>query len=192
MSSSIELLSLVIGSIGTGGTIYMGYLRYRDRYPRNGTLKLKKIVSGCAKLRKSFEDSLFEPDMVVGVHAIGLGGGAIVAEILAVDMNLPLHVINLDIVDDRRHNELELSTSQFLAALPNASQILLVDDICNTGRTLKAARDLFLQAGHEVKIAVIAAPPEHAVSIVEVDFWVYRTSGQIYERDWMLTPRGSS
>lgn len=187
MEDYFNSISLLVGIVGLAISAIMAYLYFKDRFPQTSSLKFKTIVKGCKNLLNQFENNSYRPDVIIGIHTIGIGGGAIVAEILAVELDLPLYIFNVDIKKQNEEDEYSKITSNAINNMTN-QKILLVDDICNTGRTLNLVKNKVNTNRNDLNIAVIIAPPKHIVSQVELDYFVFRSdTGHIYSRDWMIT-----
>ncbi len=98
----------------------------------------------------------FSPDMVIGVER----GGMVLAAITAFRLDAALATVRASLYDDskpakEKHPEPEIMP----APLPSLAgrRVLIVDDVCNTGRTLAAVSRLVQSAGpKEVKTFVYA------------------------------------
>jgi hypoxanthine phosphoribosyltransferase len=179
----------IFGILGTVMGIIMAVYYFIDRHPRFGKLKLKQVISGARQIAENVHNSSFNPEIIVAIHSKGIGFGAIVGEIVAVEENLPLSVISIDISQPQKTP----SGATILgidSTLIKNKRILLVDDICNSGRTLAAARKEIESLQCEVKTAVILAPPEPVVPMTNIDFFVFRsTTGQVFVREVILPKR---
>src|SRR5215210_5046149 len=97
----MNTVGFIVGIVGLLISMVMAFFYFRDRHPRLGKLTWKQIVNGALQLVSEVEKTSYKPEIIVAVHAQGIGCGEIVGEIIAVKMNLPFSVISIDIVLSR-------------------------------------------------------------------------------------------
>ncbi|MEJ0019888.1 MAG: phosphoribosyltransferase family protein [Acetobacteraceae bacterium] len=89
----------------------------------------------------------WQPDVVVGIAR----GGLVPATMAAGIMALPLAMIGHDRAS---------GTTEWIGPPPTASRILLVDDGCSTGRTMRAVREALLGEGRDCLTLAVVHDPE--------------------------------
>jgi hypoxanthine phosphoribosyltransferase len=100
----------------------------------------------------------FSPDIVIGVER----GGMVLAAIAAFRLNAALATVRASLYDDSKpakEKSPEPKIEQSPASLPSLAgkRVLVVDDVCNTGRTLAAVTGMIRSAGaKEVRTFVYA------------------------------------
>jgi len=108
-------------------------------------------------------------EMIIAINR----GGVIPAGIINQSLNLPLNIININFRDDNnkpRYNEPKL-LNEFKINTEN-KKILIVDDVCRSGKTLKFAKK---PIGKNVKTFVING---------KADFNLY--DGECFIMPWMI------
>lgn len=124
----------------------------------------------CRTLAKTVK----EPEVVVGV----LKGGMVPAVVVSHLLRKPLLALGVQSYSERRRGESVI----YQTPPPNllaGRKALLVDDICDTGETLRAAKELLEGLGANVETAVLQKKPHTAFT---PDYWVEEVSG------WVVYP----
>jgi uncharacterized protein len=181
----VNLVGLVIGLVGLVLSVVMAYFYFIDRNPRFGKLRLKDLILGSKQLVKKIEEASYNPDLIVAIHSFGIGFGTVVGEIIAVKKKIPLTVITVDITEPEKTD----TGAKIIGVDVNFIQgkrVLLVDDICNSGRTLFVAKKQLESLKCEVKTAVVLAPPETVTSMSKLDFFVSRSTRQMMAKDELI------
>lgn len=119
----------------------------------------------------------YNVDMIVGIARGGL--------IPAVRMSHIMDNILMRVMDVKFYTDIEEHTEMPEITVPltesvEGKNVLIVDDVADTGKTLKVVRDYILDKGaREVRIAVIAKKPQ---SIIDPDYYIFQTG------KWIIFP----
>jgi len=114
----------------------------------------------------------FSPNIIVCISRGGLPVGVMLSEIL----RKPLGVITVQSYKGKKPGKMRFD-SRISAIAPIKGRILLVDDLVDTGRTLKATKKYLLRFG-EVRTAVLmrkicsAFVPDYYVKWMPADKWI--------------------
>ena len=119
----------------------------------------------------------YHVDIIVGIARGGL--------IPAVRMSHIMDDILMRVMDVKFYTDIEKHTETPEITVPltepvKGKNVLIVDDVADTGKTLKVVReDLVAKDAKEVRIAVIAKKPQ---SIVDPDYYIFQTD------QWIVFP----
>lgn len=128
----------------------------------------------CEDLAEKIEQSNLQPQLIIGV----VRGGAIPAVILSHLLGVPCEMLNYSSLegkgDDKNHSNL------IPEHLYGHAEVLLVDDICDSGATLAELSELFLAKGNVVHTATLAYKdkddslhtPDFIGATYKHDFWL--------------------
>jgi uncharacterized protein len=122
-------------------------------------------------LARQIQDSGFAPDAVLALARGGLPPAGALAYALGVKNMATLNIEFYTGVDERLDEPLLLPPVPDLALL-RAERLLVVDDVADTGRTLKLASEFCAEHVPEVRTAVLYEKPQ---SVVHSDFVWRRT-----------------
>ena len=122
-------------------------------------------------LARQIEEAGFRPDAVLALARGGLPAAGALAYALGVKNMATLNVEFYTGVEERLEEPLLLPPVPDLTLL-RSERLLVVDDVADTGRTLKLAREFCAEQGPEVKTAVLYEKPQ---SVVNCDFVWRRT-----------------
>jgi hypoxanthine phosphoribosyltransferase len=97
----------------------------------------------------------YQPDIIVGIAR----GGMVPANILADLLNVrQVSMIRVEFYEDIAKPSIQPVLTQFLSVEVNGKKILLVDDISDSGQSLKVVKQYLIERGAvEVKIATLYA-----------------------------------
>jgi uncharacterized protein len=123
------------------------------------------------ELAQQIQDSGFAPDAVLALARGGLPPAGALAYALGVKNMATLNIEFYTGVDERLDEPLLLAPVPDLALL-RAERLLVVDDVADTGRTLKLASEFCAEHVPEVRTAVLYEKPQ---SVVHSDFVWRRT-----------------
>jgi hypoxanthine phosphoribosyltransferase len=123
------------------------------------------------ELARRIEGSGFVPDAVLALARGGLPPAGALAYALGVKNMATLNIEFYTGVDERLDEPLLLPPVPDLALL-RAERLLVVDDVADTGRTLKLASEFCAEHVPEVRTAVLYEKPQ---SVVHADFVWRRT-----------------
>jgi hypoxanthine phosphoribosyltransferase len=131
------------------------------------------LVSQAIKI----QNQQFQPDIVIGVAK----GGVIPARILSDLIETPqLAEVQIELYQDIAQPALEPILKQPLNTTVNNKKILIVDDIADTGKSLKLAQSYLREQGAlETKTATLYFKPK---SITKPDFYEKQTN------NWVVFP----
>ena len=126
----------------------------------------------------SYDENI--PQCIVGLSR----GGLVPAVRLSHMLNLPLEVINLSLRDLKTSTDMELFTTQ-LANLDKYSSIAVVDDICDSGKTMHVL-DIHLQdRGHNnIKWCTLL----HKTTSIFSPSIIGETIKEIDNSEWVVFP----
>ncbi len=140
---------------------------------------LDEVVTHCDRVARLVRESGFQPDTVVAVARGGFGPARFLCDFLDVSRLLSLQVRHYGA---GAHAEAAAEVSEGLYGDIAGRQVLLVDDVNDSGDTLEAAVPYLLQRGPAaVRTAVLH---EKANTSRTADF----RSGYIEQWRWMLYP----
>lgn len=144
-------------------------------------LTWEKFGEASRELARQVVDSAFDPDIVLSITRGGLLPAGAIA--YALD-NKNIHIINVEFytgVDER------LPEPVFLAPLPSTQYltdrtVLIIDDVADTGETLRMVRDFCDEHASESRTAVLYEKPR---SVIACDYVWKRTD------EWIAFPWSS-
>ena len=119
----------------------------------------------------------YNVDIIVGIARGGL--------IPAVRMSHIMDNILMRVMDVKFYTDIERHTEMPEITVPltepvQGKNVLIVDDVADTGKTLKVVKEDIIEKGaRDVKIAVIAKKPK---SIVDPDYYIFQTD------KWIIFP----
>ena len=165
-----------------------------------------QLISKVANLRDILIDSDFLPDLIVGIARGGLPAAALLSKHLEhtkTEEKRITPVVTLYPITDpsgqtpkfnNSFNKLHFQIQDVKPKAADVTKILIVDDVCRSGRTLQEAKSYIKDSvrfpGTEVKTAVISFYTEFAQPI-EPNFYVDRPAQPIRDFGGMLEPFGS-
>lgn len=117
------------------------------------------IEKGCAKIAHQILKSGYQPDFIVGLTR----GGLIPSVILSHMLDIPVIPANYSSTkgdgDDKNHtNKLPKIFGEKLSGvgrLPLPPNLLVVDDICDSGHTLYEVHEHYAKEGHTIRTAAL-------------------------------------
>ncbi|WP_232524654.1 phosphoribosyltransferase [Nocardioides mangrovicus] len=151
--------------------------------PEREVLSYEQFGTAVDQIARQVADSGFRPDVVLGIARGGLG--------LAMGLGYALGVKNLSTVNVEFYTGVDerLDMPVMLPPTPAAVDlaglnVLIADDVADTGRTIELVRDFF--AGHvaETRVAVVYEKP---TTIVRPDY-AWRTTDAWIDFPWSSTP----
>lgn len=178
MNEYISIASVTITIISIIVTIYF-YDRSNVSLLGRGSLGIRKIKNGVIIVVNKIKKDNFRPDIIVSINSISYGGGPLVGDMLSAKLSIPMEIINIDIREETARILFDANRLKF-----NANAILIVDDICNTGRILKLAYDAIKQYNSEsiIKVAVVLSVRAEVLPPVRIDFSAYESRTLTYRR----------
>jgi hypoxanthine phosphoribosyltransferase len=137
-------------------------------------------------LKENIRQSGFDPEVIVGIHTVGYGGGGLVGDVLASHLHRPMLTACAELRDsDRKAHVYKISDE-----LIRGKRVLLVDDVCTTGGTLRDVKN-DLETTYdckELKVAVIVKPTLKLPLPLKIDFWAFETPYYVLDREWRIQP----
>jgi|TARA_R110002124_G_scaffold128874_2_gene290018 hypoxanthine phosphoribosyltransferase len=139
--------------------------------------KLGDINAGCKHIMMWLSNNDFKVDAIVGVAR----GGLIPATILAYQLEVPMFVESVssyDQIGNRTKTKILQPVNVKEMKELGYNNVLIVDDICDSGKTLSELRDKYSAGGVNTKTTTIYAKKStaHMVStvpfVVSEDIWV--------------------
>ncbi|QDY75345.1 phosphoribosyltransferase [Streptomyces qinzhouensis] len=123
----------------------------------------------------------FAPELVVGLAR----GGVPLAREAARILNVPAVEVSArhnvsDLIGIQSTGEVEVDEERLLAAVAGARRVLVADDICGTGATLRVVTTLLAAAGVEARTAVLCR--NEGAAGFPLDVWVWPVA------DWTCFP----
>lgn len=143
-------------------------------------LSWKDIDRMADELAGKIKESGFKPDYLVGIAVGGLIPLGLLAKRLDIGNILTVSTASYD----GNHNQKELKITYLPEADLSGKKVLLIDEIADTGTTLKKMREIFIgqyQSG-ELKIATLAV--NKAKSAVLPDFYALAGEGEWIKFPW--------
>jgi hypoxanthine phosphoribosyltransferase len=119
----------------------------------------------------------FQVDIIVGIARGGLIPAVRLSHIMD---NILLRVMDVKFYTDiEEHSEMPTITVPLTEPV-KGKHVLIVDDVADTGKTLKVVKDYIkTQGARDVRIAVIAKKPQ---SIIDPDYYIFQTDR------WIIFP----
>jgi hypoxanthine phosphoribosyltransferase len=151
--------------------------RILDQFPFQVGFSWRKTESGIYRLAELIRTDRAHtlPVCVVGIHVIGFGGGAVVADMVARLLGVPLYLFTIRYgqTDGVR---LPLTQHLHLPEEIETGQILIIDDVTFTGNTLIYCHQEIRKSrpGAEIKVGTLISPKTKSFPIV-VNYSVYVT-----------------
>jgi hypoxanthine phosphoribosyltransferase len=97
----------------------------------------------------------YHPDIIIGIARGGMVPANIIADLLGVRQ---VSIIQIEFYEDIAKPNMQPVISQFLSVTVSGKKILMVDDISDSGQSLKMAKQYLIERGAaEVKIATLYA-----------------------------------
>lgn len=126
-------------------------------------------------LAKSIYDSSFVPDAIIVLWRGGSLIGMTIQELFTFKGIKPYHTIvkasAYQEIDKIGRVEVE-NMDHVLQKLKPSSQILLVDDIFDTGKTMEAVKNIIAPVSTNIKIATLFYKPTHSLVNFAPDFYL--------------------
>ncbi len=132
------------------------------------------------KLADKVKNSGFKPDIIVGVSRGGWPPARVMSDLLD---NPNLANIRVEFYKDIYRTSEEPKITQPISVPVKGKRLLIVDDVADTGKSLKIVREKLLEDGAaEIRIATLYFKPW---SIVQPDFFVKTTSAWVcFSWEW--------
>jgi hypothetical protein len=125
------------------------------------------LIELAEKVRKSN----YKPDLIVGISRGGWPPARVISDLLE---NPNIANIKAEFYLDLGRTSEEPVITQTISAPINGKKVLLVDDVADTGKTLKLVHDKLIEDGaKDVKIATLYYKPW---SVFKPDFYMVETS----------------
>ena len=125
------------------------------------------LIELAEKVRKSN----YKPDLIVGISRGGWPPARVISDLLE---NPNIANIKAEFYLDLGRTSEEPVITQTISAPINGKKVLLVDDVADTGKTLKLVHDKLIEDGAEdVKVATLYYKPW---SVFRPDFYMVETS----------------
>jgi uncharacterized protein len=139
----------------------------------------EQLGEAARQLAEAVVESGYRPDIVLAIARGGLLPGGAVAYALGVKNSCAMNVEFYTDVDQRLEVPLILPPAPELIDL-DESQMLIVDDVADTGRTLEVVRQFCEGKVAEVRTAVLYEKPQ---SVVKCDY-VWRQTDRWIDFPW--------
>ena len=128
------------------------------------------LIELAEKVRKSN----YKPDLIVGISRGGWPPARVISDLLE---NPNIANIKAEFYLDLGRTSEEPVITQTISAPINGKKVLLVDDVADTGKTLKLVHDKLIEDGAEdVKVATLYYKPW---SVFRPDFYMVETNAWI-------------
>lgn len=169
MDTYLEIIGILLSIIGIIGSIYAWLINRRRKY----VYSWKRVVKGVKKLKIRLTEEQFTPDVLLSYPQ----GGLIVADLLyfLYDFRIPICVLITHRVPSKKGREVVINTEFMDRRSLFGKKILIVDDVVQSGSTLKAIISLLVDDygidRENIKTACLAAPK--GVRVFTPDFFVY-------------------
>ena len=123
------------------------------------------------ELAEKVRRSNYKPDLIVGISRGGWPPARVISDLLE---NPNIANIKAEFYLDLGRTSEEPVITQMISAPINGKKVLLVDDVADTGKTLKLVHDKLIEDGAEdVKVATLYYKPW---SVFRPDFYMVETS----------------
>jgi len=123
------------------------------------------------ELAEKVRRSNYKPDLIVGISRGGWPPARVISDLLE---NPNIANIKAEFYLDLGRTSEEPVITQTISAPINGKKVLLVDDVADTGKTLKLVHDKLIEDGAEdVKVATLYYKPW---SVFKPDFYMVETS----------------
>lgn len=132
------------------------------------------IYSMCIKLADQIKESEFKPDLIVAIARGGWIPGRIMSDLLC---NSNVASMRTEFYKDVAETNAKPVISQKVSAPVRGKRVLVVDDVADTGKSLRAPRDYLKKLRpKEIKIATLHYKPK---SVLRPDFFIEETDAWI-------------
>jgi len=149
-------------------------------------ISAEKFMNDCFHLGNMIYESDYKPDIVLGIWRGGSIPAIVVHEYLRFrKLNVTSAVITTKSYIDigKQSDEVEIDMSEkVLIRLKNASKILIVDDVVDTGKTIEAIYKKFDNMGITAKVKVASVYYKPKTSSVFPYYHLYETE------KWIVFP----
>ena len=141
------------------------------------------LGSGARELAQAVHDDGYRPDIVLAIARGGLLVGGAVAYALGVKNTFAMNVEFYTGVDERLEMPMILPPVPALVDFEE-TQVLIVDDVADTGQTLELVKEFCAGKVGEVRCAVLYEKPQ---SIVRCEY-VWRRTDRWIDFPWSVLP----
>lgn len=136
----------------------------------------------CALLAKLILESPFKPELIVGLARGGWFPASQIAHFLETSATLQSIHVETRPQKDISLPAVNLKSCDVVLKLPKYSSVLVVDDVCDSGRTLKYVLRYFFSEGVDVRSAVLHFKPQSSLEGYTPDFYASVTDA------WIIYP----
>ena len=141
------------------------------------------LGDGARELARTVHDDGYRPDIVLAIARGGLLVGGAVAYALGVKNTFAMNVEFYTGVDERLEMPMILPPVPALVDFEE-TQVLIVDDVADTGQTLELVKEFCAGKVGEVRCAVLYEKPQ---SIVRCEY-VWRRTDRWIDFPWSVLP----
>jgi hypothetical protein len=126
----------------------------------------------CSKVAEGIREDGYEPEVIVALAKGGWFAGRILCDLLGIR-----ELVSLGIEHYRGLSEKELKVESLIHSV-NGKKVLIVDDIANTGESIKKAYEKIIETGGIAKTAVLQLmyistfTPEYFGEYITEDAWM--------------------
>ena len=132
------------------------------------------IYDMCIRLADTIKESKFKPDLIVAVARGGWVPGRIMSDLLS---NSNVASLRVEFYKDVAKTSGKPIISQKVSASVRDRKILVVDDVADTGESLRVVRDYLKKLGpSEIRIATLHYKPK---SVLKPDYFIGETDAWI-------------
>jgi len=134
----------------------------------------EKVEEACFNLSRKVELSEYKPEIIVAISRGGLIPGRLIADHLGIPELTSLQIQFYKGVDEATQTPIII---QDISTSVREKNILIVDDVIDTGRSMKAAYEHLKRRGaYAFRLAVLYKKPWSLIKpdyfIYETDFWI--------------------
>lgn len=180
--TGLAIVTGFVTLVAGGVTLYDAYVSRRIERAEAETIPVKirrslsygQLVAGISKACKILDEVRFVPDLIVGVHYMGLSFGALLAK----QLYIPVKIAEI-VYASGASQATDRAVFDFNLTELSGRNVLIVDNSIRTGRTLKMVFDEVAKHALRTKTLVVYKSTAGAVSAITPDFVLFHSDAPL-------------